>query len=75
MADDRFNIHNVLVQTVPFFAPNNKNYLVTRVTIYIGDNGPFTKDFGPGQDQPATADAINIWKQQQVLFVQQTTGA
>jgi hypothetical protein len=34
----------------------------TRVTILVGDFGPFTKDFAQGQDTP---DDINAWKLQQ----------
>lgn len=57
-----YNIHDVNVREVPNFDRQGKAHLVTRVTMYVGDHGPFTQDFGPTTDRQNTPEAINAWK-------------
>lgn len=41
----------------------------TRVTIKVGDFGPFTKDFPAGQDSPETIQAWKVDQARQVAVV------
>lgn len=47
------------ISHVPVVDSNLRLRQVTRVTIVVGDYGPFTQDFAPGAD---SVDAINAWK-------------
>jgi hypothetical protein len=52
----------ISITHVPLVGSDLKITRWTRVTILVGDFGPFTKDFAQGQDTP---DDINAWKLQQ----------
>jgi len=68
---DSFAVHVDKIAHVPSVDNNLRMVNVTRVTIHVGEHGPFTKDFPEGQDGPET---INAWKNQKALEVQSVVG-
>lgn len=71
-SDNDYTIHDVTSRHVAHFLAGGKTVQITRVTIFVGNQGPFTQDFGPGQDYPDTIEAIQQWKQQMVTKAQAT---
>lgn len=71
--NDPFKINDVRVYHVPVFDRRGGNYQVTRVSIMVGDNGPFVQDFGPGQPYADTQEAIDQWKRATVSKVMAVT--
>lgn len=69
---DEFKIHDVKVGQLNLFDRNTNAYKVTQVTMWVGDHGPFTQLFGPGQAYPDDAVSIQQWKQQTVNKVRET---
>lgn len=59
------------VKDVPVADRQGKFATVTRVTIMVGEHGPFTKDFPEGANSP---EVINAWKQVKANEVRAITG-
>lgn len=53
---DDLKVHDIRVQS-QLKLGGGKSSQVTHVTFYVGDHGPFQKDFEPGQDSPANIQA------------------
>lgn len=64
-----YTIHDITSRNVTTFLSNGKYVVVTRVSIFVGDQGPFTQDFGPGTQYNDTPEAINQWQQNTKLKV------
>lgn len=67
---DDYTVKVVGFKEVPRVGSNLKVTNVTRVSITVGDHGPFTKDFEPGNDSP---EVVNAWKQEQANKVRAIT--
>lgn len=61
MASD-LTIKSINVRQVPMFDSQGNARTVTRVTMYVGQHGPFTAEFGQGTGREDTPAAINAWK-------------
>lgn len=69
-----YKIHDVLVREVSHFDTQSKAHRIKRVTIYVGEHGPFTEDFGDVVDRPDTPASINAWKQEIVATLMAVAG-
>lgn len=74
MDPKEYEINSVRVRQVPIFTSGGKSVMITRVSINVGEHGPFVQDFGQGTGYADTPEAINAWKQQRVSFVMATAG-
>lgn len=63
-------IKGVRVTETSVFDTGGRITKVTRVTMYVGTHGPFSKDFYPPEN---TLDNISAWKLQQQQYVQSIT--
>jgi len=60
------NVHDILIKDANVFGANGKVTQVKRVTVSIGDHGPFTKDFPINE---GTTAAIKSWIDGQVAQI------
>lgn len=63
-------VHDINVKDATIFGAMGKVTQVKRVTIMIGDHGPFTKDF---PIDAATTTAIKSWIDDQVAMLSDLT--
>ena len=68
---DKYKVTTQFYGHVPFATSGGAIGQRTRLTIMIGEYGPFSRDFEPGED---STEALNAWIQQQVQNVRTITG-
>jgi exosome complex RNA-binding protein Rrp4 len=66
------DVRVVSIKHVPAVGNDLQLLNVTRVTIMVGSNGPFSRDFEGAEDTP---EFINAWKQQKQNEIRSIIGS
>lgn len=74
MAQRDYTVQVLRTYHVPNVGRDGNIHNITRVQIMVGTDGPFTQDFGPGQDFPDTPEGINQWKANMVAKLMAISG-
>ncbi len=69
-----FTVHLIRMYHVPVVGSDGNIHNITRVSVKVGAQGPFTQDFGAGQDYQDTPNGINQWKSDLVVKIRAISG-
>jgi len=72
---DNYQVHDTVVRQVSRGDGRGNFRAITRVTTFVGPHGPFMRDFGQGEAQPYSVEAVNAWQQQLIAELRSIGGA